>query len=327
MESQLRKDLVSGDWIVIAPGRGKRPHQFIKKFEKRKSSSKTTCPFENPQKSGHQKPILTYGNPDWQIQILENKYPAFTHKNICAILGKEGPYTITETVGCHDLLITRDHDKNFTQLSKVDARQVFEAFRDRYLMLLNDKCLAYVSIFHNWGVKAGASVYHPHYQMISTPIIPPDVMHSLNGSEKYFKKNKKCVHCVMIDWEKKYKKRIVYENEGAIAFAPFVSKNLFEIRIFPKKHLPYFENTLDQEIDYVVDSLRQILKKFAKNLKDPDYNFFIHTASIKDKEKYKMYHWHIEVVPKIALFAGFELGTGMEINTVDPDEAAKILRK
>ena len=131
----------------------------------------------------------------------------------------------------------------------------------------------------------------------------------------------------MIGWEKKYKKRIVYENEGAIAFAPFVSKNPFEVRIFPKKHLPYFENTLDQEIDCVTDGLQQVLRKLEKNLKDPDYNFFIHTAPIRDKEKYKMYHWHIEVAPKTNINAGLELGTGVEVNEVDPDEAAKLLRK
>jgi len=279
------------------------------------------------QKSGAGKPILRYGDGGWKLQIIENKYPAFTHKGICAVLGKNGPYTITETVGHHELVITKAHDKNFARLSKEDARQVFEAFRDRYLMFLSDQCLAYVTIFHNWGPKAGASVYHPHYQIAAIPVVPPDIQHSLNGSASYFKQNKKCVHCVMLKYEIKNKKRILYENKGAVAFALFVSKEPFEIRIFPKKHLPYFENTLDVDLDYIVDALRASLKKLKKNLKDPDYNFFIHTAPIKNKERYKMYHWHIELVPKISINAGFELGTGVEINGIDPDQAAAILRK
>ena len=131
----------------------------------------------------------------------------------------------------------------------------------------------------------------------------------------------------MIDFEKKEKTRVIYENAGAIAFAPFFSKNAFEIRVFPKKHLPYFENTLDIDIDFVVEALQQALRKLKKNLKDPDYNFFIHAAPIQDKEQYKIYHWHIEVVPKTNINAGFELGTGVEVNEVDPDEAAKLLRK
>ena len=326
--SQLRQDLVSGDWIVVAPERGKRPHQQFKKAGKRKVASKVGCPFENPQTSGHEKPILIYSDvKNWQLQIVENKYPAFTHRNICVVPGKAGPYSVTETVGHHDLVITRNHNKNFPKLSKQDARQVLEAFRDRYLMFLNDQCLRYIFMLHNWGPKAGASIYHPHYQMIAMPIVPPDVMHSLNGSKRYFRKNKTCVHCVMIGWEKKQKKRVVYENNGAIAFAPFVSKSAFEVRIFPKTHLPYFENTLDQEMNYMADALQAVLKKMEKNLKDPDYNFFIHTAPIQDKTKYKMYHWHIEVLPKITIYAGFELGTGMEINDVDPDQAANLLRK
>ena len=328
MKSQLRQDLVSGDWIVIAPGRAGRPSQFIKKPEKRKIPPKKICPFEDPQKSGHEKPILTYGNSKhWELQVVENKFPAFQHQNKCAIIGKNGPYSVTDTVGHHDLVITKDHAENFLGLSKTEAQQVFEAFRDRYLMFLNDQCLAYVSIFHNWGSTAGASIYHPHYQVIAMPIVPPDIQHSLLGSVNYFRKNKKCVHCVMIEWEKKHRKRILYENEGAVALAPFVSKNPFEIRVFPKRHLPYFENTLDQDLDKVVEALRYVLGKIKKNLKDPDYNFFIHTAPIRDKEKYKMYHWHIELVPKISIYAGFELGTGMEINVMDPDDAAAMLRK
>lgn len=328
MHSQLRQDLVSGDWIVVAPGRTRRPHQAVKKPEKRKASPKAGCPFENPQKSGHEKPILVYGDQkNWQIQVLENRYSLLTHKNICPIPLKHGPYLVEEAGGHHDLIITRDHDKNFPRLSKNEARQLFEAFRDRYLTLLNDKCLAYILILHNWGPRAGASVYHPHYQMIATPIIPPDVMHSLRGSEQYFKKHKRCVHCVMIDFEKKEKKRIVYENNSFIALTPWFSKNAFEARIFPKKHSPYFENTLDVEIDQAVDALQAVLKKLKKNLKDPDYNFFIHTAPIREKERYKIYHWHIEIVPKTNINAGFELGTGVEVNEVDPDTAAKLLRK
>ena len=131
----------------------------------------------------------------------------------------------------------------------------------------------------------------------------------------------------MIDEELKNKKRIIYQNKGAIAFAPFVSKEPFEARIFPKKHMPYFENTLDHDLADMANALQRVLRKIRKNLKDPDYNFFIHTAPLINKKKYKPYHWHIEIRPKISIRAGFELGTGVDINAVDPDDAAKLLRK
>lgn len=330
-ESELRQDIVSGDWIIVAPGRIKRPHALIgRAVKKRKRDSFKNCPFEDPQKSGNPESFLVYPNKHgWAIQVLENKYPAVRHnnnKNIGRLFSKHGPYPIVPGVGHHDIVITRDHDKNFPKLDKEEAHLVFQSFRDRYLTFFEDKYIAYVAMLHNWGSAAGASIYHPHYQIIAIPIVPPDVSHSLSGSARYFERYKKCVHCVMIEWELKEKKRIVFENEGAVAFAPYVSRSPFEIRIFPKKHLSYFENTYDDDIESVVQALGNSLKLIEVKLGDPDYNFFIHTSPIQDKENYRHYHWHIEVIPKFSISAGFELGTGVDINVVDPDKAAEILR-
>ncbi len=331
MNSELRQDPVSGDWIVISPKRVKGHLQNLGK-EKRVKAPISGCPFEDPQKNANVEPIFVYPLlPDsqrskWEVMVIKNKYPVLTHKNACAKNFKKGPYSIVEGIGYHDLIITRDHHKNFAHLEPKNANLVFQAFRDRYLMLIDDHCLAYISIFHNWGSKAGASIYHPHYQMISLPVVPPDVEHSLNGSARYFQKFKKCVHCEMIKYEKKERKRIVYENQGAVVFAPFVSREPFELRIFPKKHLPYFENTSNEDLAWIVEALQKSLLKIEKRLKDPDYNFFIHTGPILEKNKYKNYHWHIEIQPKISISAGFELGTGIEITVIDPDEAAKILK-
>lgn len=327
MNSELRQDLVSGDWIVIAPGRARKPKQFLKR-EKRIRSPIKNCPFENPQKSGHGISILAYPEPkNWRVQLIPNKYPALTHTDKCANAFKKGPYSVIEGVGYHDLIITRDHHKNFAYLNQTEANLVFKIFQERYRMIMRDSCSAYVSVFHNWGPRAGASVYHPHYQMISIPVVPPDVGHSLSGSSRYFKKFKKCVHCVMINWEKKIKRRIIYENKKAIVFTPFISREPFELRVFPKKHFAYFEDTPAVDLKGIVEALQKGLIKMEKNLKDPDYNFFIHTAPILNKDKYHYYHWHIEIQPKISISAGFELGTGIEITVVDPDEAAKILKE
>src|SRR3989338_5123340 len=327
--SELRQDLVSGDWIVIAPGRVKRPRDFIRRDAPREKAPIKNCTFENSPENNDTEPYLVYPNKHtWAIQIVENKNPAVRHLGEkCSVVSRRGPYAIQPGFGHHDIIITRDHNKNFPKLTKSEANLVFQAMRDRYLALFNDKCLEYISIFHNWGPTAGASIYHPHYQLIAIPVVPPDVTHSLNGSRKYFDKHKKCVHCLMIEWERKEKKRIIYENDGAIAIAPYVSRSPFEARVFPKKHLPFFENTYDHDVAAVVDALQNTLKLIYKNLKDPDYNFFIHTAPLKNKEDYKHYHWHIEILPKVAIYAGFELGTGVEINSIDPDTAAKLLVK
>lgn len=326
-ESELRQDPVSGDWIIFSPGRAKRPHDFMEKLPKRKRSPVKGCPFENPDGSGH-KAILTYPNHrQWAVKVVENKYPVVTHQEKCGVFTKKGPHGLVPGAGHHDLVISRDHDKNFAHLSAQNANLVFQAFRDRYLTLVDHPCIAYISILHNWGPTAGASIYHPHYQMLSIPVVPPDVSHSLAGSARYYKEHKKCVHCVMIDWDIKEKKRIVFQNDGALAVAPFVSRSPFEIRVFPKKHLSYFENTHDEDIAAVVEATQFALKKLEKNVGDPDYNFFIHTAPIQDKEKYGHYHWHLEILPRLSIRASFELGTGLDINSVDPQDAARILRK
>jgi len=324
LNSELRQDPVSGDWVAIAPGRARRPEEFIKVAEKRKRIPRKNCPFEN----SFGEPLLVVSDPKrgWLIRIIPNKYPAFVHQDVCPTMMKRGLSFVVGGVGHHELVVTKDHDEDLSHMSLKAANQVFQAFRDRYLMLLNDRCLAYISIFHNWGPKAGASIYHPHYQLIGIPVVPPDVGHSLSGSSRWFRKYKTCVHCQMIAWEKKEKIRLIYENEGAVVVAPFVSREPFEMRVYPKKHLPYFENTLDEDVQFMVDALQKSLRMLRSSLNDPDYNFFIHTAPIREKEKYKHYHWHIEILPKINISAGFELGTGVEINPVDPDIAAKLLR-
>jgi len=333
--SEFRKDLVSGEWIIVSPNRFKRPGQF-KKDTKRVLIPKTNCPFEDPQKTGHGQPSIVYpvkknGSTatlrNWEIQVIENKFPAISHKdNSCASEIKRGLFSVMGGVGHHDLVLTKDHYKNFAHLSPIKARQIFKIFKERYLMLANDKCLKYIFILHNWGPKAGASIFHPHYQILSMPIIPPDVERSINGSDKYFKKHKRCVHCDMIKDELKENARVVYQNKEVEVVAPFVSKGPFELRVFTKKHFSNFEKTPDNVMEYVVDALQKTLLKIEKKLGDPDYNFFIHTAPLGNDKKNDHYHWHIEILPKVSIYAGLELGTGIEIITVDPEMAAKILR-
>ena len=325
--SQLRRDLVSGDWIVIAPKRGARPHGG-KALPKRKAAPLKDCPFEDPRRMSGAEPIIEISNGNgWSLILIENKFPAFTHRDVCTTVMKRGPYEVADGVGHHDLIITKDHKKDFPDLSPKEAFSVLRAFQDRYLMLLNDECLSYVSMFHNWGPRAGASVFHPHYQMVAIPVIPPDFQHSLRGSREFAKNEGGCVHCAMIDWERKEKSRIIFENRGAIAFAPFVSRTAYEIRVFPKHHFPFFERTTERDLSDIAEALQASLRMVRRGLNDPDYNFFIHTAPMRGKGKYETYHWHIEVLPRVTIPAGFEQGTGIEINPVDPDQAALIFRK
>lgn len=324
--SELRQDLVSGDWVVVATGRAKRPDVFASK-EKRFHQLKTKCPFENPEESNKVKALIKYnfpGDHTWFVQVIPNKFPAFG-KGICMYETRNGPYSWMDGVGFHEVIITRDHKKSLADFSIEEAELVVRAYQNRYLALKDADCIEYISIFHNHGSRAGASISHPHSQLIAIPVIPPDVGRSVIGSKNYYERNKKCVHCVMIDWERRKKERIIFENERFIAFCPFASRTAFEVRIFPKNHSPQFELISDIDRRGFSEALAAVLKKIHKGLNDPDYNFFIHTSPCNLGAYH--YHWHLEILPKTAIWAGFELSTGIEISTAKPEEAAAYLRK
>ena len=325
--SELRQDITSGDWVIIAPGRAERPLFLSQKKRPRVPSPKSKCPFEDLKKSGNWPPIVAYPDEkNWQIVLLQNKYPALTHENVChAELLRHGIYCREAGIGQHDLVVTRDHDKNFADISPALAAKLFDVFQERHRAMARDSCSAYISTFFNWGASVGGSIWHPHYQILTLPIIPPHIARSLAGSKAYFKKNHRCVRCDIIREELKYKRRIVAENKFAVAFAPYASKSPFEVSIFPKPHISAFGETQPDVLHGTAALLQSVLRKMRARVNDPDLNFFIHGAPL-DHDKYSYHHWHIEVVPRISLFGGFEYSTEIDINVVDPDNAAAILR-
>jgi UDPglucose--hexose-1-phosphate uridylyltransferase len=325
--SELRKDLISGDWVIIAPGRAERPQFLDVKKPPRKLSLLATCPFENLEKTGN--PILASypEGKNWRIVVVPNKYPALllAHEEQCAVPLHQGIYEFKEGIGEHVLIITRDHKKNFAALDLNSAAAVFDVFQDRYRAMAKDKCVKYVVPFFNWGFSAGASVGHPHYQIIATPAIPSHTDHSLRGAESYFKKKGRCARCDIIAFERKDRQRVVAENKDAIVLAPYASKLPFELSIMPKKHFPSFEKTPASVLRGTAALVQVAMRAMKKNLNDPDLNFFIHSAPI-DGKNYPYHHWHIELFPRVSTPAGFEFSTGIYINTVAPEKAVKLLR-
>lgn len=323
--SELRQDLVSGAWTVIATGRAKRPDDFKSKKDQKPNENGGDCFFCDTTKQA--KPVLVYekSKGDWTLVVVPNKYPAFDYSKKLD-RRTEGPFSVVNGVGYHEVLITRDHTKHIALMSTAQVMEIINAYQERYLNLMNKRFVDYISIFHNHGKEAGASVNHPHSQLIAMPVIDPDVYRSLNGSDNYWHQNKECVHCVMIDWEKEDKKRIIFENKDFIAFCPFASRSAFEVRIYPKFHAPYFERITPISKIQLAEALRIVLAKINAGLDNPPYNFFLHTAPCDGKD-YPHYHWHFEIMPKTSIWAGFELSTGIEISTIEPEKAAEFLRE
>jgi len=325
--SELRQDLVSGDWVVIATARGKRPHAFSGRPASF-SQPIADCPFEDPLNGGERDPLLRYDYKDtkkgWAVMVIPNKFPAFTPFVGKFAFKKDGPYQWLPGEGFHELFISRDHERHIPELTPEEAGALVCAYRDRYRAVSQEKNIAYALIFHNHGHEAGASLGHLHSQMIAMPVVPMSVAENLRGSNRYFREKGKCVHCVMIRHELRSKKRLVEENDRFILSVPFASEIAFELRIFPKKHQSNFGALLDDDISNLAQMLKRALGKLKKGLNDPAYNFFIHTAPVGDN--YHHYHWHIEILPKTSTWAGFEIGTGIEISSITPEDAAKFLR-
>ena len=330
--SELRSNPFSGDWVIIATGRGKRPETFKKEKRKKIIPPKKTCPFCQIKSerlilafAGGKKVKSLRVPEDWTTVVVANKYPALIPST--ALNEKlEGFYQKMDGVGYHEVVVTRDHQKSIAQFSVDAIKEIIDAYQERYLDLMNESFVKYVSIFHNHGAKAGASIFHPHSQIIASPVIDPDLNRAVLNSRKYFKENKKCFYCLMNKWDRERRERVVFENEEFLVICPFISKTAFETIISPKKHLPYFERITREEKKYLAEAFQAALGKLYRALNDPPYNFYLHTAPC-DGKNYNFYHWHWTILPKTETWAGFELCTGIEISTIEPEKAAEYLRK
>jgi len=329
--SELRLNRNSGDWVVIATGRARRPDSFKKDKRQRKRVFKKDCPFCNI--SEQENPVLVYKDgkeidflsKNWTTLVLPNKYPAFVFSNELNRKKCDGLFETMNAVGFHEVIITRDHDKSLALLPKEHVKEVIDVYAQRYTDLIKKEIVNYVSIFHNHGPEAGASIYHPHSQLIAMPLIDIDLKDALAKARK-FKKSKECIYCKMNEWEMKQRERIVYENDDFIAICPFASKAAFQVIISPKRHLAFFEKITEKEKVNLADIFKIVLAKLHKALGDPPYNFYLHSAP-SDGNDHSYYHWHWTILPKTSVWAGFELAVGIEISTIEPEKAAAYLRK
>jgi len=338
--NEVRKDYLLDRWVVIATERGRRPTDFAKqKREKAKISVCPMCPGNEHMtppailaylKSGKNikkvkdKDGFRYKN--WLVRCVSNLYPAFAppkSKINRRQIMKSGDLALA--VGHHEVLIESPaHNEHPADAKIPQLMHVINAYIDRLRELSAKPYVKYVSIFRNHGLEAGASLSHAHSQIIATPSIPKIVEEELKASRKFRKQNKKCVFCDILKRELKGP-RFILENSEFGVFAPQASINPLEFWIFPKKHETTLLDMTQKEVKTFAETLKLCLSGLKKLVNDPPYNYAFHLAINKNARKY--YHWHLEVYPKLAIWAGFEKSTGIYINTVTPEVAAESLRK
>jgi len=329
--SELRKDPITGRWVIISTQRGKRPSDFVR--ESVEIKGKGICPF-CPGKEGMTPPeILVYGRkgtgrdtPGWTVRVVPNKFPAL---GIEGGLDREGDglFDHMNGVGAHEVIVeTPDHNLTMATMSDRAVEEVLWAYRDRVVDLKNDRRFRYVLLFKNHGEPAGASLEHTHSQLIALPIVPKRVREEVDNSKRYFDEKERCIFCDMIHQEIETEKRVILENDQFIAIAPYAPRFPFETWILPRQHSSAFENMPSPLYGSLARLLGEFLGRLDSVLSKPSYNFIVHTSPIGE-EMNDYYHWHIEMMPKLTRIAGFEWGTGFYINPTPPEDAARFLRE
>lgn len=328
---ELRRDVVSGRWVIIATERAARPTDFAKGREWL-TPDQDRCPFCEGREA--QTPPEIYAvresggrdEPGWRVRVVPNKYPAL---RIEGELYLEGAplFEHMDAVGAHEVIVeTPQHDTHLGLLPDDHVEEVLRAYRERYVDLDRDPRFKYALLFRNHGRTAGASLSHPHSQLIALPVVPRRVDEELEVARAYFVEYARCLYCDVVSAELEQGERVVYENDAFLAYEPFASRFPFETWLLPKFHQASFGDLGDDELRELADALRSTLHKLYAALDNPPYNFIVHSAPYERLPEH-LYHWHVEIMPRLTSVAGFEWGTGFYINVVPPEHAAAFLRE
>ncbi|MGD1805858.1 galactose-1-phosphate uridylyltransferase [Dapis sp. BLCC M126] len=328
-KSHIRLNKTTREWVIYSPNRGKRPHDFQEENivkDKAKTHS-PECPFCTGNEENLGEIILERQNPestDWQIRVIPNKFPALTpdentHRKL------EGIYLTMPGYGRHEVIIENsDHSKDIPTMSIAEVEMIIDTYHQRYIELMEIDESMMVIIFRNHGKKAGASLVHPHSQIIATSIVPQHRRWQEEEAQRYYDDLGRCIYCDILAFEQQNKQRVIEENSSFLAFIPFAAKVPFEIWIMPKKHQADFGSISESEKSDFALILKNILTRLSEKLNDPDYNYVINTAA-RYKAEEPQVHWYCQIEPRLTTPAGFEIASGIRINPSLPELDAEFL--
>jgi UDPglucose--hexose-1-phosphate uridylyltransferase len=328
---ELRKDAVTGRWVIISTERRKRPSDF--RLERPALIREEFCPFCTGREQMTPPEVLAFrhngsgpNGPGWDLRVVPNKFPALQVEGNLDRQG-EGLFDRMNGVGAHEVIIeSPDHGKTLASMSEAEIERVLWAFRERIADLKRDIRFRYILVFKNHGAAAGATLEHSHSQLIALPIVPDFVREEIEGAKQHFAAKERCVFCDIIRQEVTAGKRIIHENADVVAIAPYAPRFPFETWLLPRTHYARFEDTPRQVYESLARMLKTVLMRMNKALESPDYNLIIHNSPFSEAQANDYYHWHLELMPKLTRTAGFEWGTGFYINPTSPEEAAQVLR-
>ena len=327
---EWRKDPIVNRWVIIATERGKRPNDYKEIKEGRNSQKCFFCEGNEEQTPPE---IIAYrevgtanDTPGWWVRVVPNKFPALNIQG-GSYQQDRGVYQYMDGVGAHEVIIeSSNHITGMNEQTEKQVEEIIWIWRDRSLDLRKDTRLKYIQIFKNTGRVAGASLEHTHSQLIAIPFVPEDVRQEIEGMKEYVNRRGSCIMCDMIRQEILEKERLIIEGTHFISFSPFASRFPFEIWITPREHQFDFAQLREEQVKDLAYVLRNSLGKLSSMIRNIPYNVVLHTAPV-NKEEERHFHWHLEIMPRLTIMAGFELGTGYFINPTPPEIAAQALRE
>ena len=327
---ELRKDPITGLWVIIAGDRQRRPNDF--RIEHSTLIGSEHCPFCTGHEAMTPPEVLAFrpfglpGNgPGWDLRVVPNKFPALQVEGDLDRQG-EGMFDRMNGIGAHEVVIeSPEHGQTLATMSEAHIERVLWAFRERIQDLKRDTRFRFILVFKNHGAAAGATLEHSHSQLIALPIVPDFVREELEGARQHFEAKERCVYCDIIRQELASDRRVVQENADIVALSPYAPRFPFETWLVPRVHGARFEDAPRHVYEGLARMLKSVLQRMNRALENPAYNLVIHSAPFSESRG-DFYHWHVEVMPKLGRIAGFEAGTGFYINPTSPEEATQVLR-
>jgi UDPglucose--hexose-1-phosphate uridylyltransferase len=328
--SELRQDPTTEEWVIIARERDRRPNDFVNRQSKVEAPDYSpSCPFCPGNELMTPPQTLVYekqsGN-GWRVRAFANKFAALNPGGETTRSIEEDFFTGMKGVGAHEVIVeTPIHNKSLALMEEGEVLSVLNAYQERYTRLSKQPFAKLVIIFKNNGPAAGTSLEHSHSQLVVTPVVPKHIRLRHEVAMRYYDKSGQCLYSDLAEHELKSGKRIVMETEKFLVFHPFASQRPFETWIVPRKHQASFGNVSQEDLGDLAHVLRTNLVKLYRGLNDPDFNYIIDTAPIEDENE-PYYMWHMRIIPRLTELAGFEIGSGIYINTAVPEDTAEFMR-
>jgi UDPglucose--hexose-1-phosphate uridylyltransferase len=326
--SEIRQNIITRDWVIMATERAKRPHELVSTKKERPTlpAYKDNCPFcAGNEALATKEYVRIEDEHGWSVRIIANKFPALSPEGD-RVRNDDGLHRTISGIGIHEVVVeSPNHNAIFAKLSLNQIYNVLLAYKIRYTQIRNDHRFEAIVIFKNYGETAGSSLEHTHSQIAATPVVPFQFRDRIQEAIRYFDDHGDCIICRTLLDEIATQSRIVAENSSFLAFIPYAALTPFHIWIFPRMHSSSYDNISEEEMKDLASILKFVLLKLYHGMGDPDYNYTIRTAPLADKES-RYFHWYLSVIPRINKSAGFELGSGMYINSSIPEESAEYLR-